>query len=1450
MSRTPNKHTWLSLIDVSGPFLAPPVLDETFPAGMDPVKAETRTRVRQTYEEWLEAVDSVDPMLQKLHQAWIDEVLGNTLELDRDGKGDVLKQNDWCVQHLSKALEEHGVTLAPDMAVVDDQADNTPLMLIQVYEPDIDLGLAMSRQGWVATPADRMVALCRATGCRLGLITNGEQWMFIDAPVGATTSFASWYARIWVQEPETLQAFINLFGLRRFYTAKESRLPALLDRSVEFQDEVTDSLGEQVRRAVEVLIQALDKADQDRHRELLRGISESELYESALTLMMRLVFLLSAEERGLLLMGNERYEAHYALSTLRMQLRAENDEILERRWDAWSRLLALFRVVYGGSEHTDMSLPALGGSLFDPDRFPFLEGRTKDSKWKIDPASPLPIDNRTVLLLLESIQLHKGRTLSYRALDVEQIGYVYEGLLERTVRRAEHVTIRLDGTKNAKNPWVTLPELESAQLDGTESIAELLKERTASSASKIRNALARTVDEELAQNLLTACQGNVELRDRIKPYGHLIDTDPWGYPLVYLAGAFMVRMGSDRRETGTHYTPKSLTEAIVSETLTPIVYVGPAEGLLKADWKLKDPHELLDLKICDPAMGSGAFLVQACRWLAERLVEAWEKEEVQGKRVSADGVVLENGDGPALLPRNTEERANLARRLIAERCLYGVDINPLAVELAKLSIWLITMARGLPFGFLDHNLKHGDSLLGIHRLEQLTQLSMTPNAEGQQQRLFGQSIEQAVNEAVELRKRLRETPIRDIRDVEAMERLNNEANRTLAVPERIADALVAVVFDPPGDGKLENTISMLAAISEEAVNGKTEAIESLKRLSANCLVKDLRENRTKRYPFHWPLEFPEVFEPSRGGFDGIVGNPPFLGGQRITGAAGTAFRDWLVKYIAEGRRGSADLVAYFFLRAWSILRNNGCLGLIAVNTIAEGDTRQVGLEYLTTTGATIYAAYPNEPWPGKAAVVTSRVHLRKGEWAAARNLSGAQAPFISAFLSGQEVWTPKKLKANAGIAFQGSIVLGMGFILSPDQAQSMLDADPKNADVLFPYLSGDDLNSDPEQKPSRWVINFWDWPEERAREYRLPFEWIEQRVKPERQRLNERGEYALRSPLPQRWWQFGEKRPGLYHAIGRGRHFERHPEGWDKTTAQKSRVLFHSFTSKYVCFDFVSNTIVFAGPHNVIASSDDFYFVVLQSNIHEVWARRHTSTMESRLRYAITDCIGNFPFPKSAFDDHRLQIVSHEYLAARKAVSVARNIGYTSVYNLMHDPSEHDDLVIALRTCQRTLDQLVAAAYGWSDIDLRHGFHEVTSLPEIDRIRFTISENARIEVLARLSELNHQRYLEEFAHDVRSEVTPRATRRASRVGHTPDETLQSSLDFGTTHTEETRQPEQAIVDYLTLRPGWQSKADVVAAIGITDSQWNVAIAELLASGRIERQGERRGAKYRITEAGK
>lgn len=1338
MSLTNLHADWLSLIDISGPFLAIPVLMEAFPQGLEELNGTKRKRVRQAYDEWREALEQGDPQFIELHYAWLDEVLSRVLDLDEDGKSDVLKRVEWCTNNLESVLPDQGVTQSPDLAVVDEQRANKPLMLIHTYTPDVDLEATIKRDGWTTTPADRMVQLCRSLDCRLGLVTNGERWMLVDAPVGTVTSFSSWYARIWNQEPITLQAFVHLLGIRRFFVNESEQLPALFDGSLKYQDEVTDALGEQVRRAVEVLIQSLDKVDQDRNRELLHNVKETELYEAALTVMMRLVFLLSAEERGLLLLGDERYETNYAISTLRMQLRKESSEILERRWDAWSRLLAIFRAVYCGVEHENLRLPALGSSLFDPDHFPFLEGRAKGSNWRTDTAKPLPIDNRTVLLLLEAIQQFQGRTLSYRALDVEQIGYVYEGLLERTAKRIGEVTLELDATKKAQSPWIKLAELDSASMDGSECLIELLQERSGSSASRVRKDLTKAVDDTLADRLLTTCQGDIQLRDRIKPYAHLLRTDPWGYPLVYPAGAFIVTTGSNRRETGTHYTPKSLTETIVTETLTPVVYIGPVEGTPREMWKLKSPFELLNVKVCDPAMGSGAFLVQACRWLADRLVEAWSLTEESGKTVSVDGDVLEIPDANELLPRDTDARIIIARRLIAERCLYGVDLNPLAVELAKLSIWLVTLAKGRPFGFLDHNLRCGDSLLGIHRIDQLTQLSMEPTTQGQL-RLFGKGIEQAVHEAVALRQQLRETPIRDVHDVESMAQLNANARVSLDVPGCIADAFIGEVFAASGNAvALETALVSLAIQAEQAMEGDNEQLALIQQRAITAFSTDLPTGKLSRKPFHWPLEFPEVFE-SCEGFDCIVGNPPFLGGQKITGTMGDCYREYLVNAIASGKRGSADLVAYFFIKANSLLGPHGYFGLIAVNTISEGNTREVGLDSILNLGSVIYRAIPNLVWPGKANVVTSSVFISKSSWKGPIYISDKQVSVVSAALTQRENWRPVKLKDSCGLVFQGVITLGDGFLVDNETHEKWMERSDESCNVVFDYLIGKEVNQSPEHHPGRKVINFFDWNIDTSSNFKSAFDYVVEHVKPYRENDKDKG-------AREAWWRFLRPRPELFHLLGRGHSFEKHPKGWDRNKDPLERVIvFATGATKYPCFTLVPNTYIYANTLCVIASDSYSLFACLSSDIHGIWAFEQGSRLHERLRYTHGDIFETFPLPINILDKSEkfLSALGENFFELRAKYMVNENQGMTKFYNAFHNPDISSPSLSELRKLQVKINLAVLHAYGFDDLDLNHDFHEVAYLPEGKNIRYTISEFAREELLYRLANLNKVRHEEE-----------------------------------------------------------------------------------------------------------
>jgi hypothetical protein len=471
---------WLSLLEISGPFLSMPVLTRAFSQGLDALDPELRSDLRVVYEEWLDNQGGLRPD-PAIHRAWVEWVLRNVLEMPDE----VLR--DGVEERFAVPVAEHSETLRPDFAIIEPpgpalrNTQHAARLLVQIVPPGQDLEKRLHGSAWSASPATRMMTLLRATGVQLGLVTDGERWMLVHAPKDETTGFISWYAELWLDEPLTLRAFRTLLNVRRFFGVPDDQtVEALLAESSSDQQEVTDQLGLQVRSAVEVLIQAIDLADQDRGRTLLAGTSEEGLYEAALKVMMRLVFLFCAEERGLLPLDDPFYNQNYAISTLQAQLRETADqvgeEVLERRHDAWCRLLATFRAVHGGVQHDRLALPAYGGRLFDPDEMPFLEGRLPGTSWRDTLAQPLPIDNRTVLHLLEALQflqvrvpggggsrsgsMAEARRLSFRALDIEQIGHVYESLLDHTAKRAETPVLGLQGTKG-QMPEIPLPELQA-----------------------------------------------------------------------------------------------------------------------------------------------------------------------------------------------------------------------------------------------------------------------------------------------------------------------------------------------------------------------------------------------------------------------------------------------------------------------------------------------------------------------------------------------------------------------------------------------------------------------------------------------------------------------------------------------------------------------------------------------------------------------------------------------------------------------------------------------------------------------------------------------------------------------------------------------------------------------------------------------------------------------------
>ena len=1358
---------WLSLIEPSGAFLTLPVLRRVFPHGLDVTSSDLRSAVR-------ESLDSLNDGDESSRTAWLRFVLTDLLEY-----GPQLVEGPAIPASMAHTVAEYGVALRPDFVLMSPATGDGPKPRLLVcrwplhtaFDRRLPADMPGRTDRWAASPIERAATLCRETNVPLALVTDAERFTLVYAPRNAAAGWATWPSNLVAEERTLLDSFVSVLGLRRFFgVAANETLEALFAESANSQAEVTDQLGRQVRAAVELLVGAISRADRATRGELLHDVKEGEVYNAAVTVMMRLVFLLSAEERRLFPVDDDLYLSSYAITSLRQQLEEqanrEGEEVLEHRQAAWHRVLATFRAVYGGIQHDRLSLPAYGGGLFDPDRYPFLEGRRANESWRDAESKPLPIDDRTMFEVMKALQVltfreggvTEARRVSYRSLDIEQIGHVYEGLLDHGCVRARGAVLGLKGGKGLE-PEIALDELESQRTKGDATFLEWLKEATGRTGNQLAKDLVPTLDPLPREHLLAACDNDSRIFDRVLPFAGLLRNDLRGLPTVFLGparyddgqvpGAIYVTKTSERRDSGTQYTTKELADEIVRYALEPIVYFpGPAEGAEPADWRLKSSAALLKLKVCDPAVGSGAILVAACRYLAERLIEAWQDEMARDP----------SGEGPAGLPPGVipgeEDLELLARRVVTDHCLFGVDRNPMAAEMAKLSLWLTTMAKDRPFTFLDHAIHAGDSLLGITSLEQLEAFHLDPkkgrelHQQGRMGAIWG--IEKVLatrrQAAIEYGRKLSSITVLDQRDANEKRALYEKLTRELSDLEAVGDLLVGATLATGGKGEraLEGELKramfeyLRPAYEKAQTADEFQArVEDIRSEAAYLLDTGRPAKAPERRCLHWPLAFPEVFlDPERpAGFDTMVGNPPFLGGKRISGPMGNDFREYLVEQIADGRKGNADLVAYFYLRVAQVARG---LGMLATNTIAQGDTREVGLDHFVESGKwVIYRAVKSRPWPGQATLEVAELWIRQSPWLGRFHLDGQTVAGITATLNSatRAAGQPQRLSENAGAAYYASLVNGIGFVLSPAEAETLLVQDPTLSDVILRYVNGEDLNSQPDQLGRRYIVNFRDWTLLEAKRYPLALSIVEERVKPIRASLPD---YKAR--VRDAWWQYEHPGTPLYQSI-----------------AGMRRVLAIASTSKTVLPAFAPADQVFSHATYVFAYDDDFHFGVLTSAFHWWWAVTRASTLETRIRYTPTDCFETFPQPHfsvavegagKALDDHR------------RPLMIANNEGLTKTYNRVHNPADTSPGIVRLRELHRELDHAVRDAYGWQDLDLDHGFHETSQ-----GVRYTIGPAARTEVLDRLLELNHQRYAEEVAaglHDKKKGSKGKARQQVSQ----------------------------------------------------------------------------------------
>ena len=1223
--------------------------------------------------------------------------------LDKEGAlsdfRDLMEQIlEWDSQDLVAApdgveyyLENYGETLKPSYAVPNPDGEGW-LMLVQEVAAGTGLDDKASSQGWEVTPQQKFERLLRGQKIPMGLLTNGKELRLVYAPEGESSGHLTFpfAAMAEVAGRSLLSAFYMLLSSYRIFQANvmgdDRRLCKILDNSRLSQNEVSERLADQVLDALWELLAGFQAADAAVNGKILAPLAlegkgeegNQHIYGGLVTVLMRLVFLLYAEERDVM-PDDAMYQGNYAVTGLYDRLRDDASnypDTMEQRFGAWAWLLSLFRLVYDGGGATEDYLPARHGQLFDPDVYPFLEGHGE--------GVPRVSDGK-IFRVLDKLLILEGDRLSYRSLDVENIGSVYEGIMGYRVERAESVSLGVTSKpKGSKISTTVVVDMQALLAAKGSDRAGLLK--TWANCEVTGNALKELKEAQTLEGIAAALGRRVSHRTQN----------------LLAVGALYLQPTEERRRSGSHYTPRKLTEPIVRKTLEPI-FAGLGSAPTAA--------QILSLKVCDLAMGSGAFLVEACRQLADSLVAAWER----------DGM-------PDDLPKS-EEPILIARRLVAQRCIYGVDKNPFAVNLAKLSLWLATLAKNYPFTFIDHALKCGDSLVGLTSreigfFESNTQLS-----------LF-RPIADRVKDVVSKRLEIQSQDTLSDRDADVKHDKLMAIDADLSPSRRSADAKIAAFFD--GKNAKDRT-NREQEYKQLLAQGTKEELEKLSH--------SLRSGDRGIIPFNWEIEFPEVFTRQNDGFDAIVGNPPFLAGKGISTVLGDEYKDWLPIVNPESNSNS-DLVGHFFRRAFTLLRKNGCFGLIATNTIFQGDTRNAGLKYICQHDGTIYNAQKRVKWSGDAAVIVSVLNIKKGTYSGIKLLDGKEVMSISAFLfyaGGHE--DPKPLLGNVGKSFIGCDIKGMGFtfddsnpdVTSLEEMNRLIELNPKNRERIFPYIGGEEVNTSPIHSHHRYVINFGDMSEEEARQYPDLMRIVEEKVKPDRM-------YKLKGVSNYPYWKFWRNRQELYKAI-----------------SPLEKVLVVSRHQPNWCVAFMPSSVVFSEALVIFALDKYYAFCSIQSQIHELWARFFGSSMKDDLRYTPSDCFETFPFPTNWENNPQLEAIGKEYYEYRAQLMISNNQGLTTTYNRFHDPDEYDSAILKLRDLHNQCDRAVLDAYGWTDLQpvceflLDYEDEEETNDESTNKrqkkkpYRYRWADEIRDEVLARLLALNEERYQEEVLRGDRGE---------------------------------------------------------------------------------------------------
>lgn len=977
-----DRYVWWASLNHGGLLIAPAKLAEFFPAQAEPLPRYLADRLRRDVTR-LQNGDAahLGPLL--------DTVLEEVLALDKAWwlKGPAV-ENRWGQKAAT------GETIKPRRVWQPPAEEGATLPVFTSEEAR--LGVGRGRRA-----ASRVVEWLRKAGLKLALLTNGHQWRLIHA--GADyDAWAEWDIDFWFAEGQpgpqvdALRLLMGRFALstpeqsanHSPLTIPNSPLMAAIAASRQGQAELSSVLGERVRQAVELLIRESSPNIDALINNSQFTIDHSQFYIAASRVIMRCVVILFAEARELLPLTNPPYHQSYGLQGLREQLDRRaggRPERLRHSFSAWPRLLALFRLVYFGSDHGDLAVPRYGGGLFAPgdpaDTDPVQRALTAFER--LDPCpSDAAVYRLLALLTRSQVKVRQGRgatwveaPVDFSDLSSEYIGILYEGLLDFELRRAE-ASEPLLFLNLGDQPALPLSRLEAMD---DKSLAALL----GNSELGIENGELLTEEEEEEDNgeLLTddEAEGETEAEENsqftIDHSQFTIDDDdltaqthtraltwatraaaaaklpaeaaPKLIARLILPGEwFLVRWGGTRKGSGTFYTRPQLAVPTVRRTLEPLVYdrdQGPGAGdqaetehatrstdtfITPAPLRPRSPAEILALKICDPAMGSGSFLIAALRYLTAALYESLHAHghiQAHGAKSlcrlpdgrATNSMLEETIPFPPDHPEFEPYTLALLRRHVVERCLYGIDLNPLAVELARLALWVETMDRRLPFEFLDHKLKCGNALVGgwfdrfrdypvmawereggdkshsrfVHHfrtIETAAKKSGKPKTT-QKGDVWTEAIKVKKNEVIkpemirwlqavagqtDFSERLGQSP--DALQRRQQQTLGDIHATPAHEPERKAALYRQAVLDNTGRQRLKLAFDTWCALWFWPGDRLDEAPLPRDFFDPGPAAREIIAGLTARHRFfHWELEYPDVFTAESTGFDAVIGNPPW-----------------------------------------------------------------------------------------------------------------------------------------------------------------------------------------------------------------------------------------------------------------------------------------------------------------------------------------------------------------------------------------------------------------------------------------------------------------------------------------------------------------------------------------------------------------------------------------------